>query len=295
MDDYSAHYAVLGVDPDTDWNTLRGQYKRLIGQWHPDRFPSDPAGREIAEEQSKRMTIAYQALARYRREHGVLPRIEYAEPRAPGAATPWDIGAGLDQAPSEIREPSPEPGSAAGQPTSRGLRRRDVVVIVLCALITVLYAECRYTGERTSDAGERPRLEASSTPMPRREENKADARVVYVGSTLGEVYSIQGVPTATQGDVWYYGKSKISFFKGKVIAWDEHPENPLRIGRNLETSPREGYFSVGSTKDEVRSIEGAPITETESVWDYGQSQIYFERNHVVRWNESPLQPLHVAR
>src|SRR5882762_994183 len=73
MDDYSDFYATLGVDPSTDWETLRGHYKRLIGQWHPDRFSGDTASRKIAEERSKQITIAYQALGNYRREHGVLP------------------------------------------------------------------------------------------------------------------------------------------------------------------------------------------------------------------------------
>jgi len=73
MDDYSASYATLGVDPDTDWQTLRRRYKRLIGQWHPDRFSGDTASAEIAEERSKQITIAYQTLWKYRRQHGVLP------------------------------------------------------------------------------------------------------------------------------------------------------------------------------------------------------------------------------
>src|SRR5882672_10374697 len=73
MDDYSAFYAALGVDPDTDWETLRRRYRRLMGQWHPDRFSGDTASREIAEERSKQITIAYQALWKYKRQHGVLP------------------------------------------------------------------------------------------------------------------------------------------------------------------------------------------------------------------------------
>src|SRR5438477_281538 len=81
MDDYSRFYAILGVNSDADWETLRGHYKRLIGQWHPDRFSDDTTSREIAEERSKQITIAYQALGNYRREHGVLP------PRTPAKDT----------------------------------------------------------------------------------------------------------------------------------------------------------------------------------------------------------------
>src|SRR5258706_7050754 len=78
MHDYSNCYATLGVTPDTDWVTLRARYKRLMGQWHPDRFSADAPGKAIAEERSKQITLAYKALEKYRRDHGALPPIEFA-------------------------------------------------------------------------------------------------------------------------------------------------------------------------------------------------------------------------
>src|SRR5712672_789255 len=89
MDDYSRFYATLGVNPDTDWKTLRGHYKRLIGQWHPDRFSGDTTSREIAEERSKQITIAYQALGNFRREHGVLPPRTPAKDAGPQGPMPY--------------------------------------------------------------------------------------------------------------------------------------------------------------------------------------------------------------
>jgi hypothetical protein len=68
----------------------------------------------------------------------------------------------------------------------------------------------------------------------------------------------------------------------------------LRIARDQPIELRDGVFDIGSTKDEVRSVQGTPVTETETVWDYGPSRVYFEHNRVVRWEASPLQPLHVA-
>jgi len=49
---------------------MRPALQALIGQWHPDRFSGDTASREIAEERSKQITIAYRTLWKYRRQHG---------------------------------------------------------------------------------------------------------------------------------------------------------------------------------------------------------------------------------
>jgi hypothetical protein len=136
--------------------------------------------------------------------------------------------------------------------------------------------------------------EASEAAPPKRDGSSAGGGIT-IGSTLGEVYAIQGIPTLTQGDTWHYGKSSVRFEHGRVVSWTQHPDNPLRVARDQPIELRGGVFFVGSTKDDVRSIQGNPVSETETVWDYGPSRVYFEHNRVIRWEASPLQPLHVPR
>jgi hypothetical protein len=292
MDDFARHYAILKVTGEIEWKALRSRYKRLIGQWHPDRFQSDAPERELAEEHSKQITLAYQALERYYRDHGVLPRV--ASPRSPE--------------PPPVGRPSSAPESPVQAERSAADMRRDgaakaeskrgrFVLILLSSIVMAAFAVYRY-----SDVEERSRA-AIDTDDSRDEEaassaptgDVAPAGGISAGSTLGEVYAIQGIPTRTEGDVWHYGKSSIRFVQGKVVSWTQDPANPLRIARDQPVQLREGLFDVGSTKDEVRSIQGTPVTETENVWDYGPSRVYFEHNRVVRWETSPLHPLHVAR
>jgi DnaJ-like protein len=294
MNDHSHHYAILGVSPDTEWKALRARYKRLIGQWHPDRYPTDASAREMAEEHSKQITIAYQALERYYRDHGVLPPTEPATIGADSGATVRPA----DAAPVRARGAADTgAGDATGyEPVQRPTGRRRGVLILLSALIVAAYGAYRY-GEEASEAGaaaEAARLEEAADPEPRTE-NPRESGGISAGSTLGDVYAVQGIPTSTQGDTWHYGKSSIRFAQGKVVSWTQHPDNPLRIARDQPIELREGLFDVGSTKDEVRSIQGTPVTESESVWDYGPSRVYFEHNRVVRWEASPLQPLRVPR
>lgn len=289
MDDYSNCYATLGVTPDTDWKTLRARYKRLIGQWHPDRFSVDPAGREIAEERSKQITLAYQALEKFRRDHGVLPPIE--------SVTAFE----------DARAPTPEADATFNRPSSdttdanefgRNRRRgRRLVATALAAVAVAAYVAYRHVemwtpsdvelANSTRDPDISPKALVSSNRY-------AEPRGFSIGSTFGDVYAIQGVPTVAQGDIWHYGRSEIRFAQGKVISWKEHPDNPLRIASDPFTQSHARYFGIGSTKDEVRAIQGTPVTETDTVWDYAPSRVYFERSRVVRWEESPMQPLRVV-
>jgi DnaJ domain len=288
--DYSRHYATLRITRDVEWSALRARYKRLIGQWHPDRFPVDTSQRELAEEHSKEITTAYHAIERYYRDHGVLPPMEPAPP----VATP-----GIKAA-----APRPAPNTGAGAaatdaakhpPTGKFLgQHRALIVISAIALAT--YGAFHYAGDESGNAASRG-LDVAEVPAPDPSppEPSHDGGGITAGSTIGEVYSIQGIPTQTRGDTWYYGKSSIRFAQGKVVSWSQHPDNPLRVARDQPVTLRDGFFDIGSTKDEVRSVQGTPVTETETVWDYGTSRVYFENNRVVRWETTTLQPLHVPR
>jgi hypothetical protein len=294
MDDYSDFYATLGVNPDTDWETLRRHYKRLIGQWHPDRFSGNTASREIAEERSKQITIAYQALGNYRREHGVLP------PRKPAI----DVGAQAprrhadpvsDRVHSNDRAATGAMGAPVSEPSMSRPRRRRRIALALFTIIPALYLADRYAGPMAPrDSQPSDNLDRPDTATQAPAESAREPRLIWIGSTLGEVYAAQGIPTFTQGETWHYGKSQIRFAQGKVISWNQHPDNPLRIARDQLVQMQDGIFEVGSTKDEVRVIQGTPVTETETVWDYGPSRVHFKNNRVSHWEESPMQPLHVA-
>jgi len=289
MSDYSRYYAALRITHDIDWTALRARYRRLIGQWHPDRFPVEGSERELAEEHSKEITIAYQALERYYRDHGVLPPLEHSTRGGGSTASVGDnvrptVGTGHDAPAQELAKPAPG--------------RRQRVFLVLCSIVMASYAAYYYSDEGTRGhrgTGADIRLQKSTSETAHRASDLPQWGGISAGSTLGDVYAIQGIPTLTEGDTWYYGKSSIRFEQGKVVSWTEHPDTPLRIARNQPVELRDGIFDIGSSKDEVRSIQGTPVSETETVWDYGTSRVYFEHNRVVRWEASPLQPLRVPR
>ena len=57
------YYAVLGVAPSASRNEITRNYRRLMRQTHPDRFP-DPVEQRSAEERAKDLNVAYAVLSR---------------------------------------------------------------------------------------------------------------------------------------------------------------------------------------------------------------------------------------
>jgi outer membrane protein assembly factor BamE (lipoprotein component of BamABCDE complex) len=54
-----------------------------------------------------------------------------------------------------------------------------------------------------------------------------------------------------------------------------------------------GYFTVGSTKNDVRRVQGIPKEFSESEFDYGFSKVYFSHGVVHAWHNSRVNPLKV--
>lgn len=50
-------------------------------------------------------------------------------------------------------------------------------------------------------------------------EESPDDKFFTYGDTAGRVFEIQGVPTRTVGDIWYYGESEVHFQDGRVKSW----------------------------------------------------------------------------
>jgi hypothetical protein len=64
--------------------------------------------------------------------------------------------------------------------------------------------------------------------------------------------------------------------------------SPDKLGR---AAP--GSFTVGSTKDEVLTVQGTPTEFNDQVWNYGLTSVYFNNGRVTSWDISPFNPIKV--
>lgn len=55
-------YKTLELEPGADLQQVRRAYRRLMKQYHPDRFANDPAKLEVANAVTRKLTEAYNGL-----------------------------------------------------------------------------------------------------------------------------------------------------------------------------------------------------------------------------------------
>lgn len=56
---------------------------------------------------------------------------------------------------------------------------------------------------------------------------------------------------------------------------------------NVPAMLQQSYFQIGSTKEEVTQVQGAPTEARGSVWRYGRSEVRFAGDRVCGWRTSP--------
>lgn len=297
---YDNHYQILGIQPGASWKQLRKTYKKLVNRWHPDRYQQDLRQRKLAEEKTKEITQAYKELSEYYKKFDSLPMPgeesgnssqETPEPPPPPVVhpSPEDLAAHDKQASGS---PEPEPKSWFFKHPRRTLSAAGLIIgLYLLSLPDAPeFEDQAFIGEENPGAA----TNNVTKEIPAVKAQKGN--YITIGSTIGEVYTIQGVPTRTEENIWYYGNSKILFSNGKVSGWEEGPENILRVSITPENnSSSSAYFHVGSSKQEVLAVQGPPDRDAGNVWDYGASRIYFENERVSRWHEAPFDRLKTRR
>ena len=71
--DFKPDYAVLELQNNANWKSVRTNYRRLVHMWHPDRYAQRPRERAHAQQQFISLTKAYTHLRHFHRRHGRLP------------------------------------------------------------------------------------------------------------------------------------------------------------------------------------------------------------------------------
>jgi len=290
---YRKNYDVLGIRPGASWKELRSAYKNLVKIWHPDRFQQDTNQKKIAEERTKEINRSYKELSEHFKKHGELPTLKNDAIERPAEKTYAHQQNAQEKTKQEISPETPKgtytpaPGSKRSKNFSRAILAITLVGSGLLAWHLIPERPLQDDEIQTSHATETQDTNSHAESTTRESS-------FTLGSTLGEVIAIQGIPTRTEKDVWHYGNSRVYFNNGSVIRWEESPDNPLKAqilpeALQLQTP----HFTIGSTKAEVMRIQGTPERDSGNVWDYGVSRIYFEKDRVTKWYESPLNPLKV--
>lgn len=304
---YRSSYRHLEVEPGSSWQEVRRAYKRSVKKWHPDHYHNDTKTQSIAAEKIKEINCAFDLLSKHYRAHGALPL-----PGEPATATPDYAGTthppGTHHAVMETEWPvehaASETARQKNEPPTEVKKRsgtfsRLVVVTLVGWFGYTLWQTPDVSPESSTPPSSEPPGNAASAvdAADRNQPVPAQPKHYFTyGSTIGDVYAVQGIPTKNTDSLWYYGKSKVYFSNGKVTQWDEDPTSPLKASADVAVDHVAATaFNVGSTKAQVRSIQGQPLREWANVWEYGMSKVYFDGDRVSGWYDSTLNPLQVHK
>jgi len=293
--DYAHAYRTLGVRPSDSWEHVQRAYRRLVQKWHPDRLGAGGVASSDAEKATKALNLAFSMLSSHYRRFGTLPPISppanQNEPVVPyQESADVDVGDSNDATPGVVR-----PTGAEAQSRTSGAGLFVAIAFLVGAYLVFAAGPFDWSAGSRSPGPARHESRIGATEKGTNP-NRFPPSLIRPGATTAEVSAIQGAPSSVEENIWHYGHSKIYFQNDRVSGWLNHPENPLQVPSTEQSQPGEGrHFHVGSTKEEVRLIQGDPIEAHPDVWDYGLSRVYFHDDRVTGWDDSPLQPLRAKK
>ena len=196
---------------------------------------------------------------------------------------------------------TPEPYSPAASPTGRDLftvgSTKDEVLAVqgtpskfTDTTLTYGLSDVFFTNGRVVSWNQYATSPLKAELLP---STRVEAKAFFtVGSTKDEVLAVQGTPTKFNDTTLTYGLSDVFFANGKVVSWNQYATSPLKakLSPSIQVEAK-GFFTVGSTKDEVLAVQGTPTKFTDTTLTYGLSDVFFANGRVVSWNQYATSPL----
>lgn len=239
--DFRRSYELLGLQPGNTWDDLQVAYRRQVQKWHPDRFEQQPELKPEAAHRMQALNEAFGLLEQYYREQGRLP---LEPPRHTARATPQP-------------RPPPQHKATAPPPQSRRRRREPSTVprmgpwIIVAALLgfgvyylldwvmSSYHQTINVDRSRIQLPADLP-VEPAQPPAgwSKSAASRKPPMVTFgYGDPPGRVLEVQGIPTRTSGDLWFYGDSEVYFEKGRVVSWRSSPTTPLNVAGASKAKP----------------------------------------------------------
>lgn len=96
--DFDVAYKTLKLKKQADWATARNHYRKLVHQWHPDKYADRPLELDNAQKQFVALSKSYNRLKDFHTLHKRLP-FEHSQPEQDKAGAP--VGAASADSPKK--------------------------------------------------------------------------------------------------------------------------------------------------------------------------------------------------
>jgi len=270
MDDIRRYYEILGLSPDASIEVRKQAYKDLVKVWHPDRFSHDPRLQQKAQEKLQEINEAYEKIKSLKNDQAHIASLKKAH-----------------QASSFETQHLHKPSFSENDHFRKKPKRNMLVWIWFFILFIGFSVVLSQISNRPEHIQPQHR-DASSLESSPSSSLIPDRKTCFtIGSMKIEVQEIHGTPSRIIGDTWFYHASQITFSNGRVVGYANNSGNlhVKLLPKTDATHIREkGYFTIGSTKDEVIALQGTPSAIIGNIWIYDLSQIKFYNDKVVSYS-----------
>jgi len=284
MDDHLRYLKTLGLKPGATADQVREAYRDSVKVWHPDRFEHDPRLRQKAQERLKEINEAFERLRNYTPSAG--PESGATKQRSGPRAAP-----GSDRAAQEPRKspprPAPEPppvNRTASAPPLKSTRSAWLIglgLVVLFVLVRSLDTTRVPKPMRSSVPPSAIReTQPDSTPTPRApsQPNRDRASPTKTQRPVAAPARPEGAPSPVR-----LGSAGIGSSPPSDLASTATPAQDQLADPGTPPPRLPNRFTVGSTWDDVLSIQGTPDRFTSDSLHYGTSDVFFQAKRVAGW------------
>lgn len=311
-------YELLGLQPGAASEDVRRAYRELAKRWHPDRYSDAPPWARLrAEEKFKDLQQAYQRIlsrplppesspkeATQKKHHRAPPqRASSPDAKTPSSRSvklfPWlwvnklrkwagVVAVGVVVALWGLlafREEGSRLWKWGKSQKPEISVSQDQQVKAPSALKLSSKLQNLLSASGRTPVQDLNILEAN----PSTSQAPASTQTTFgLGSTERDVLRAQGPPDRRSAGRWSYGLSEVRFQGGRVVGYDNFDGRlrvlvkPTKVFASDDEA--DGFFTLGSTKDEVLHIQGTPTGIRGSVWYYGFSSIRFVEDRVAAYD-----------
>ena len=300
---------VLGLEYGASNDEIKNAFHILAKVWHPDRFESDQKLRTIAEGKLKEFNSAFHLLtlpssrrvphdpsqgrSRPKRPE---PQTEHAKPQAqspsterqPAAAAPTQRSR-ENRSQQKPPQPRRRPHHSRSAKVPAGKSGWGLLGIFAAVMLIWVGGFLWHEKNRTRSTGSSPAARVAVGSPPQQSDPQQPHHEVPSGNTLTEPSANEDNrgPTAR-------GESRQPATSPESLGAKAGANNTTD-GRRVEPRPivEAGYFTLGSSRDDVLAIQGAPTEVSEDEFEYGSSRVYFTHGVVGAWYNSRRNPLKV--
>ena len=276
MDEYERHFYTLGLSPGASADEITAAWRVLAKKYHPDFYANCPEQKAEANARFLAIQEAYDAL-RNRPAGSFRASDEVSTDPDPAPNRPYPPKERPSRGERGTRDQAPRPAHTTRRPAASPLSQRPrftagAVVVFLFVALKVVGAIVRSNSDaqppQISPTADRQSLKDSTASLMRsidglRSYTKARPR--------GKSVSKLGSPVTYQRPI-----------EDKQDAAQRAQEAPPRMAGPTGDTP--AFFTLGSTKQQVRAIQGNPSTAGNNLWFYGDSLVRFEDGKVVEYS-----------